>query len=289
MREAALAALRRRQAALAARLAGPEAVADRAALRLEIIALFEELDAAGAGVAELKDDVNRLAEAWKDLPATAANASSLEPRRAEDHPRTHTDRLNASTFVEKGWSLIALGDHAGAERSLVRALELAPDDSRTEALLGWAQMHQEKLDEALGSFQRVLMRDAMNAMARVNIGYICLRRRIFGEAIEHLSRAMHSEDRKAVLYAHFYLGLVYLEREMYVDAGTFLEKAIGLGPNLIEAYYHLGHAHWLHGEPDRAVETWRRGAEANKFNQWAKRCAEMVESAERGEAVSRSA
>lgn len=289
MREAALDALRRRQAALASRMAGPEAAADRAVLRLEILALFEELEAAGAGVAELKDDVNRLAEAWKELPPAAPNASPSGQRSDDDHSRRHTDRLNASTFVEKGWSLIAVGEHAEAEMALLHALKLAPDDPQTEALLGWAQMHQEKLDEALASFQRVLMRDAMNAMARVNIGYICLRRRIFGEAIEHLSRAMLSEDRKAVLYAHFYLGLVYLEREMYADACTFLEKAIGLGPNLIEAYYHLGHAHWLHGEPDRALETWRHGAEANKFNQWAKRCADMAGSVERGEAVSRSA
>jgi tetratricopeptide (TPR) repeat protein len=286
MREAALDALRRRQAALASRIAGPLAAADRAVLRLEILAMFEELEAAGAGVAELKDEVNRLAEAWKELPATAPNAA---PSGLGGGSGTHTDRLNASTFVEKGWSLIAAGDHAGAETALLHALELAPDDPRTEALIGWAQMHQEKLDDALASFQRVLLRDAKNAMARVNIGYICLRRRIFGEAIEHLSRALYSDDRKAVLYAHFYLGLVYLEREMYADAETFLEKAIGLGPNLIEAYYHLGHAHWLHGEPDRALETWRRGAGANRFNQWAKRCADMVGSVERGEAISRSA
>jgi tetratricopeptide (TPR) repeat protein len=168
-------------------------------------------------------------------------------------------------------------------------LELAPDDPRTEALLGWAQMHQEKYDDALLAFQRVLMREPGNAMARVNLGYICLKRRIFGEAIEHLSRAMRCEDKKANLYAHFYMGLVYLEREMFADAAVFLERAISLGPNLIEAYYHLGRAHWLNGVRDRALETWRRGADANKFNPWAKRCSEMAETAERDESVVPSA
>jgi tetratricopeptide (TPR) repeat protein len=150
-------------------------------------------------------------------------------------------------------------------------------------------MHQEKYDDALLSFQLVLMREPANSMARVNLGYICLKRRIFGEAIEHLSRALRADDRKAVLYAHFYLGLVYLEREMFEDAVAFLQRAIALGPNLIEAHYHLGRAHWWNGARDRALDTWRRGADANKFNPWAKRCAEMLEQVEQGEAVPRSA
>jgi tetratricopeptide (TPR) repeat protein len=281
-------ALRRRHAALAARLEGPRAAAERGELRTEILALFEQVDAALAGLTTLRDDLKRLAERWKGLEAPAAEASPA-PRLTGRHPAIHADHLNASTFVEKGWSLISLGDHEGAERALVRALELAPDDPRTEALLGWAQMHQEKYDDALLSFQRVLMREPANAMARVNLGYICLKRRIFGEAIEHLSRAMRAGDKKASLYAHFYMGLAYLEREMFADAAAFLERAIALGPNLIEAYYHLGRAHWLQGVRDRALETWRRGADANKFNPWAKRCGEMAEAVERDESAARSA
>jgi tetratricopeptide (TPR) repeat protein len=274
-------ALRRRHAALAARLDDPEAAGDRAALRIDILALFQDVESAVACLTSLKDDVRRLAERWK----------ALQPPAADTAPPgiTHADHLNASTFAEQGWSLIALGDHAGAEQALSRALELAPDDPRARALLGWAQMHQEKYDEALLSFQCVLRREPANAMARVNLGFICLKRRIFGEAIEHLSRAIRAEDRKAVLYAHFYMGLVYLEREMFDDAAAFLERAIALGPNLIEAYYHLGRAQWSHGARDRALEAWRRGADANKFNPWAKRCAEMVEQADGEAAVSHSA
>ncbi|HSJ65685.1 MAG TPA: tetratricopeptide repeat protein [Gemmatimonadaceae bacterium] len=288
MGEAEHDALRRRHAALAARLARSDATAERDALRVEILALFQDVEQAASSLTSLKDDVKRLAAQWKALPAPTADPAPA-PRLTGVQPAVHADHLNASTFVEKGWSLIALGDHAGAERALVRALELAPDDPRTEALLGWAQMHQEKYDEALLSFQRVLMREPANAMARVNLGFICLKREIFGEAIEHLSRAMRAEDRKAALYAHFYMGLVYLEREMFDDATAFLERAIALGPNLIEAYYHLGRAHWSHGVCDRALEAWRRGADANKFNPWAKRCADMLERAERGAAVSPSA
>ena len=109
-------------------------------------------------------------------------------------------------------------------------------------------MLDEQYDDALGTFSRVLMIEPANALARVNVGYICLKKKIFGEAIEHLSRVIRLDnDRKATLYAHYYLGLVYLEREMYPTPEFFLKKALVLGPNLIEAYYDLGRAQWFGG------------------------------------------
>ena len=114
---------------------------------------------------------------------------------------------------------------------------------QAESLLGWAQMLHEDYDDALATFSKVLMKEPANSLARINVGYICLKKRIFGEAIEHLSKAIRLDnDRKATLYAHYYLGLVYLEREMYEDAQTFFQKTLELGPNLIEAYYELGRA-----------------------------------------------
>src|SRR4029453_2500097 len=114
--------------------------------------------------------------------------------------------------------------------------------------------------------------------------YICLKKQIFGEAIEHLSKAIRLDnDAKATLYAHYYLGLVYLEREMYGDAQAFFRTSLTLGPNLLEAYYELGRAHWFAGEAAAAKEACRTGAAANKFNPWGKRCAEVLAKVEAGE------
>jgi tetratricopeptide (TPR) repeat protein len=201
----------------------------------------------------------------------------------------HEDHLGASTNNEKGWSLISLGDYAGAIQSLEKALALSPGAVQAQSLLGWAQMLHEQYDDALATFSRVLMKEPANALARINVGYICLKKRIFGEAIEHLSKAIRLDnDRKATLYAHYYLGLVYLEREMYEDAQTFFRKTLALGPNLIEAYFELGRAQWLAGEKDAARKTWDEGHKANKFNPWAKRCKEMLEVAAAGGEVPRS-
>lgn len=284
--------LRRRRDAIAARMEDPAAPRERDAIKAEIIALYKDTEREIAALRALREEIKALVDSWKSLTPSAGTAAQPAPARpspAHDAP-VLADRLGASTYVEKGWSLISLGDHQGAERALLRALELSPDDPETESLLGWAQMLQEKYDEAMLTFQKVLTRQPANSLARINLGYICLKKRIFGEAIEHLSRAIRLDnDRKATLYAHFYLGLVYSEREMYADAEAFYRKALALGPNLVEAYYELGRALWFGGRKGAALEAWRDGVAANKFNPWGKRCAEMLKQIEEGGAPSRSA
>jgi tetratricopeptide (TPR) repeat protein len=276
--------VRERYAALSARLDGADACVDRTALKADIIELFRTVERELAELGALKEDVKKLAERWKAIGG-ATQPTTPQPVA----PPLRADHIGASTFIEKGWSRISLGDYPAAETALQKALELSPNDLQAMSLLGWAQMHQEKYDDALMNFQRVLMKEPANALARINVGFICLKKRIFGEAIEHLSKAIRLDnDAKAMLYAHYYLGLVYLEREMYEDAQTFFRKSLTFGPNLLEAYYELGRAHWLAGQPDAAKEAWRTGAAANKFNPWGKRCAEVLAQVEAGGEPDRS-
>lgn len=257
---------------------------DREPLKREIIALFKDVDAALAGLTSLKENIRGLVERYKQAAAGDAQA----PRFTGARPALHADHLGASTFVEKGWSLISLGDYPGAIQALTRALSLAPGEIQAQSLLGWAQMLNEQYDDALGTFSRVLMHEPANALARINVGYICLKKRIFGEAIEHLSRAIRLDnDRKATLYAHYYLGLVYLEREMYEDAQTFFRKTIQLGPNLIEAHFELGRALWFAGDRDEAARVWGEAHRANRFHPWARRCKELLDLAATGGEIPR--
>lgn len=280
MPDETLATYRERFDAIDRRLDAGPADAERAAMKGEIVGLFKSVEAQIADLGALKDEIKALVDKWKAQQATAGSAA---PEFSAEKPVVHADHIGASTFIEKGWSRLSLGDHEGAEQALLKAIELSPGDPQSEALLGWAQMLQAKYDEALMNFQKVLIREPANALARINVGYICLKKRIFGEAIEHLSKAIRLDnDRKATLYAHFYLGLVYLEREMYEDAQTFFQKTLALGPNLIEAYYELGRAHWFNVERDEAKRTWAAGFAANKFNPWGKRCAAMLTLVEEG-------
>lgn len=272
---------------LAGRVDAAGTADERDAVKRQIIALFKRVDGALTDLGQVKEDIRGLVERYKQVSSVAD--ATPAPQFNGDRPAVHADHLGASTYIEKGWSLISLGDYTGAIQALDKALTLSPGAVQAQSLLGWAQMLDEDYDEALGNFSKVLMKEPANALARINVGYICLKKGIFGEAIEHLSKAIRLDnDRKATLYAHYYLGLVYLEREMYEDAQTFLRKTLKLGPNLIEAYFELGRALWLGGAREDAVRIWTDGYKANKFNPWAKRCQEMLDVASAGGEVPRS-
>jgi tetratricopeptide (TPR) repeat protein len=292
MSEAWLATLRGQFQEIEGRLEQAGQAPARDAIKRDIIALFKRVDAALGDLGQLKEDIRGLVERYKQV-STASDGNAAGPAPAPQftgaRPAVHADHLGASTFVEKGWSLISLGDYVGAIQALEKALSLSPGAVQAQSLLGWAQMLHEDYDDALGTFSKVLMKEPANALARINVGYICLKKRIFGEAIEHLSKAIRLDnDRKATLYAHYYLGLVYLEREMYEDAQTFFSKTLKLGPNLIEAYFELGRALWFAGRPEEAKQTWAEGHKANKFNPWAKRCKDMLDLVASGGEVPRS-
>ena len=292
MSESVVNGLRTEFQAIESRIGTAADPAQRDAVKRDIIALFKRVDGALTELGQLKEDIKGLVERYKQAtaagePAPASPAPA--PQFTGARPAVHADHLGASTFIEKGWSLISLGDYAGAIQSLEKALSLSPGEVQAQSLLGWAQMLHEDYDDALATFSRVLMKEPANSLARINVGYICLKKRIFGEAIEHLSKAIRLDnDRKATLYAHYYLGLVYLEREMYEDAQTFFRKTLKLGPNLIEAYFELGRVQWFAGEKVAARKTWDEGHRANKFNPWAKRCKEMLDLVAAGGEVPRS-
>jgi tetratricopeptide (TPR) repeat protein len=292
MSDSLVAGLTSRFQEIEGRLEAAQDTAAREEVKREIIALFKRVDGALAELGQLKDGIRGLAERYKQMNNTAGAAPAgpaPAPQFTGARPAVQADHLGASTFIEKGWSLISLGDYAGAIQSLDKALVLSPGAIQAQSLLGWAQMLHEDYDDALTTFSKVLMKEPANALARINVGYICLKKRIFGEAIEHLSKAIRLDnDRKATLYAHYYLGLVYLEREMYEDAQSFFRKTLALGPNLIEAYYDMGRAQWFSGDKDGARRSWAEGHKANKFNPWAKRCREMLDLVAAGGEVPRS-
>ena len=121
-------------------------------LKAALAELYRTVDATLAELGGLKDDIRSLVERWK-LRRNAAPA--MAPQFAGARPVVHEDHIGASTFLEKGWSRISLGDYEGAEVALQRALELAPTNTEGQSLLGWAQMLHEDYDDALGTFSRV--------------------------------------------------------------------------------------------------------------------------------------
>src|SRR5207249_2723785 len=145
--ESPIRALRADYDAIARKLGSVAGAAEREAVKREIIAYFKQVDALIAELGELREDIRKLVDRYKQVAASTAEASA--PEFTGSRPALHADHIGASTFIEKGWSLISLGDYAGAIQSLQKALQLAPGETQGESLLGWAQMLHEDYDETL--------------------------------------------------------------------------------------------------------------------------------------------
>lgn len=215
-----------------------------------------------------------------------AGTTRLTPRPGQ--PRV-VDELNASTFVDRGWSRLAVGDFVAAEVALRKAIELNPLDLYASVLLAWAEVAQERTDDALARLADVLAAAPSHALAHVVAGHAHLRAERWPEADAHLAQALALEnDRKASLYAWYYTGQLRMATGAWDEAIVAFAKALEYGPNLVEARYETGHAHWGAGRPDEARAAWRAGADANKFNPWSARCREMLAVLDAGGSPSRA-
>ena len=137
MKDQWLTEIRSQVSALAGRVDLAGAPADREAIKREIIALFKQIDGALTDLGQLKEDIRVLVDRYKQASSVAD--TSPAPQFNGDRPAVHADHLGASTYIEKGWSLISLGDYPGAIQALDKALALSPGAVQAQSLLGWAQ------------------------------------------------------------------------------------------------------------------------------------------------------
>ena len=115
-------AYRGRVAALTGKLDSPNAATERDVIRAELISIGKGLEQDLAELTALREEAKTLVDRWKALQGTASPAFNADRPVVVDH-------IGASTFIEKGWSRISLGDYRrrGVE-SLTKALQLVPND-----------------------------------------------------------------------------------------------------------------------------------------------------------------
>ncbi|HEV2083655.1 MAG TPA: tetratricopeptide repeat protein, partial [Gemmatimonadales bacterium] len=142
-----LSALRTQLQEITGRVDAPDT--DRDGVKRDIIALFKRVDLALTDLSQIKDEIRGLVERYKQGNSVAPTPA---PQFTGARPAVHADHLGASTYIEKGWSLISLGDYSGAIQALDKALNLSPGAVEAQSLLGWAQMLHEDYDDALGNF-----------------------------------------------------------------------------------------------------------------------------------------
>ncbi|HKS30282.1 MAG TPA: FG-GAP-like repeat-containing protein [Pyrinomonadaceae bacterium] len=90
-------------------------------------------------------------------------------------------------------ALFNVPDAAGAQREAQVAATLAPDAPQPHYLLGLIAKSQNRTEEAIAAFQRVLKIDASDVGANVNLGQLYMQQRKFAEAVAAFRAALMVE------------------------------------------------------------------------------------------------
>jgi len=137
---------------------------DDPSLKTALMDLYRTVDTSLADLTQLKDDIKQLVEAWK----TRRNVTpDLAPQFTGRRPVVHEDHIGASTFLEKGWSKISVGDYEGAEESLIG--HGASTDQCRKGVLCWMALRCSRTARCgMLNFQQVLA-VIRQRLARINV------------------------------------------------------------------------------------------------------------------------
>jgi tetratricopeptide (TPR) repeat protein len=239
----------------------------------ELKKLYIDISGAMKSLTQAQEEIRHLAQSFKKR-----KSSKGEVEKFYSFVRSRTSaELDIATLLDRAWNLIAVEDYDEAAKVINQVLEIEPKNIKGLGLMGLTLMNKGLYDQAMMSFQQVILEDPDNPFALNNLGYICYKKGIWGEAIEHLTKAAKQQkDRMAMLYANFYLGLVYYERMMLVDAIKFFEKALKLGPNLQEAYYYMGLAETKRYEFQKALEYFEKCRKIDPDSRYARQAADEI-------------
>ena len=143
--------------------------------------------------------------------------------------------------IRLGIYLAESGTNPARAIALLQGLPAA--DAEAQNGLGIAFTHAGRLADAAAAFRRVLSLDPTNGLALQNLASLSLR-----QALD----APPGPERQRLLG----------------EAQALAERAIAADPALPDAYTTMGVIHSLGGEPDRAIESWKRAIalDAAQFN-----------------------
>jgi serine/threonine-protein kinase len=151
--------------------------------------------------------------------AAAEKALALDSSVAEAHIAMAFIQFTPKSVVE-------------AQRSIERAVELAPYNSTARVRYGWILNSLEKLDEAVAQMK---LAQEYDPLSPVSNGALCN---------------------------------ILIQRESFAESVKACEKAVELAPNTADNRLYLANAYFFNGNPEDAIKQAKIGVESgkNKFS-----------------------
>lgn len=163
----------------------------------------------------------------------------------------------------RGVLLAQRGRLAEANEAFERATSLAPAYTAALSNLGKARLELGRIDEAIAIHRRCSALEPNFAAHHLALGQALLKARQYAEATQEFERAEAlAPDAAAPLGK----GLVLAAQREFTRAADCFARAVALQPNLFEAQFNLGLAHYQAGRLDAALPALRAAVACNPGN-----------------------
>lgn len=126
---------------------------------------------------------------------------------------------------------------------------------------GASLFKEEKYDEAIASFKRIIEKFPTNYEGYYNLGLSYMKKDDYDQAVAALEKA--TELNPDALVAHFALGECYFAKEESEKATDCFSRAIALEPENPLAYYNLGIVYYKLDKNGKALASFEKAIELN--------------------------
>ena len=164
-------------------------------------------------------------------------------------------------YVDLAAAQIGRGDSDSGEKSLQKALEVAPNDARAYTGLGNLRAAQKRPDDALQFFQQALDRDPASSEALQGLVNLDVQRKDPAKALADAQAQIAKSPATSALY--FVLGNLLVTAKDLPQAAAAFQHAFQLDSQNVDAALALANAYILQGSADQAVGVYQRAAKDN--------------------------
>lgn len=148
------------------------------------------------------------------------------------------------------------GQLQSAESAARQLLKHYPNALIVHSVLGSSLAAQNKFEEAIASFQKVVALDPNSAETHFNLGVALASQGRLEQAIASYRKTVSLNPRLAV--AHFNLATALQQQEQFDAAIASYRKAVAIEPGFFEAYGNMGTILQAQGKLDEAVASYRQ-------------------------------
>ncbi|MBA2527566.1 MAG: tetratricopeptide repeat protein [Pyrinomonadaceae bacterium] len=203
----------------------------------------------------------QIALATGDAKGTVSLSSDILERLKKTGPdREYSPEMlaevQAKAFIARGAAQAQLGNRAAARQDFTVARDIAPNSTDAYINLAALAMAENKLDEAVASYEKALSIAATEFNALDGLIKLYASRKELGKAHARLDQVLNSYPNDASL--HYLKAQIYGYEQNLQGAESELRKTLELDSNYINAYAALGALFVNTKQENRAIAEYQR-------------------------------